>query len=648
MAKYIFIIIVLIVSSLAAIDFYPASGEFVPVRTQDSLAYYHQFTADQNWYGSTNWAVRYDFRDYFPGVPVGFNAENIWLYFPNPVSTDNVLISFYKEVVNQPDSEQLILEQNISSAQLTTGWNVIALDQTVNDSIFWVVLHYPTNETDQFLTASSGDGEHSYYESEGYYYSMSANSFNAEFLICLEGEFEIDVIDIELNDFYLSSEPEFGVEIFPVMVLENFHTATVNDIGVIYSVIAPFGSYQDTIWVPNENNSLAAGEQITLDLNGDQNYSYTIKDTAAQYRFSATIFCAEDAFAYNNSSILNYRLFTEANQHVMVENFLQLNAEVSGSVWQDQLELSNNEDIFILNNFSELTDTPFYSNSAAERFNFYELYGFPVTISGGTKKIVGYDTLNYSDSLNSHITDFLDSEETFVSSDTLKAYLNDVLNMITFQISLFNDSTYVFSSYLDECVFYAAVVEDSLSATSVITGSVLNDIRLEVSDLALGFASHDSVIFELDLDAIEPVNSLNACKLLYWLQNSETGKIEYVNSTAYFSDIEFEYITSADDEIIPEVLEVNLYPNPFSKGSELNIELDNMDRSGVVKLEIFNLKGQLIRTIWSEENERSSNLISWDGKTGGRETASGIYFIKVTVPGSGRSAVTKKCLYIKG
>jgi flagellar hook assembly protein FlgD len=61
-----------------------------------------------------------------------------------------------------------------------------------------------------------------------------------------------------------------------------------------------------------------------------------------------------------------------------------------------------------------------------------------------------------------------------------------------------------------------------------------------------------------------------------------------------------------------------------------------------MKLQIFNLKGQLIRSITSDS---AKSEIAWDAKDeAGKDVANGIYFVKLSQ--AGRS-VTKKVTRIK-
>jgi hypothetical protein len=647
--NFLIIAFLVILLNLTGIDFIPASGENVEFRIQDSLAYYHEFSDDQHWYGSNSWAVRFDFRNYFQGIPAQFTTSDIWIYFPNSVTQGNINFAFYLENVNQPDLENPLLQETVDSAEVEIGWNVFPFSETVLDSVVWVIINYETSETGQYMSASAGGGQHSFYYDESYeaYYSMSSHNFNSEFLVCLQGEFGIDVIDIGLNDFYLSSELSFSEEVYPLFLLQNYHSEVVDSIFILYSITSPYYSVMDTVPVPNENYSLEPGEELLIDLSGEIEYLFTLPDTASQYRFSATILCSDDVFAYNNSIILDYELFTRAQNFVPVENFIQLDDTMTSDLWLDQSQLLSDE-IFILNNFPVLADLPFFNNSALERFNFYSLYGFPATVTGGTEKIIGYNPAYYLESLSADIANIQENHRTYVGRDSIYATLNEFTNSASFKIYLENDSTFVFSSYLNQLTFYVALIEDSLSQEVEIPGHVLRDIIVEKSSPVIGYGSVDSTSFTLDLGSIEPIVSLNKCSIVYWLQHNETGRIDYLNSTPYIPDIDYDQITSAPEENIPERIEVNIYPNPFISGNQLNFELSSNRNIDDIKIVIYNIKGQLVRTINSESLNSRAEIMNWDGiDSSGREVGSGVYFMKISSADSRFNAVNKKCVFIR-
>lgn len=102
-------------------------------------------------------------------------------------------------------------------------------------------------------------------------------------------------------------------------------------------------------------------------------------------------------------------------------------------------------------------------------------------------------------------------------------------------------------------------------------------------------------------------------------------------------------IPSANDDsiIIPQALKAGIYPNPVRSSAEIKISSnDNQTKS----IEIFNVKGQKINQIVSD-NKSDHQTIRWNGKDSkGNAVANGIYFFKIQ---SGQQTLTKKAIVVK-
>jgi len=84
------------------------------------------------------------------------------------------------------------------------------------------------------------------------------------------------------------------------------------------------------------------------------------------------------------------------------------------------------------------------------------------------------------------------------------------------------------------------------------------------------------------------------------------------------------------------------YPNPFNP--ETTIEYD-IEKDCDVTLKIYNLAGQLIKTLVDEYQTAGHHTITWYGDTdGGGEVASGVYFYRIK---AGDKAAIKKMVVLK-
>ena len=77
--------------------------------------------------------------------------------------------------------------------------------------------------------------------------------------------------------------------------------------------------------------------------------------------------------------------------------------------------------------------------------------------------------------------------------------------------------------------------------------------------------------------------------------------------------------------VIPsEPFTTYLYPNPFNPVTRIEY---NMPRTGHLGIKVYNLRGELVRTLVDEQREAGPGFVVWDGKNaGGAAQASGVYF----------------------
>jgi len=86
------------------------------------------------------------------------------------------------------------------------------------------------------------------------------------------------------------------------------------------------------------------------------------------------------------------------------------------------------------------------------------------------------------------------------------------------------------------------------------------------------------------------------------------------------------------------------YPNPFNPTTLIHYSLPDRDREGRphhTTLKVYNILGQVVRTLVDEEQVSGYYSVRWDGRDGlGKEVSSGVYFYRLKVKGD-RLKVTK-------
>jgi len=118
---------------------------------------------------------------------------------------------------------------------------------------------------------------------------------------------------------------------------------------------------------------------------------------------------------------------------------------------------------------------------------------------------------------------------------------------------------------------------------------------------------------------------------------SGTAKIRFVFGSAnlitgegwYIDDIHYSNTTDSNDNtIIPIMNKLNSnFPNPFNPTTTISFSLKE---AGNVKIEIFNLRGQKVKTLINGLLPAKNHQIVWNGKDDrGKSVSSGIYFYKM-------------------
>ncbi|MCB5229039.1 MAG: T9SS type A sorting domain-containing protein [Candidatus Cloacimonetes bacterium] len=100
---------------------------------------------------------------------------------------------------------------------------------------------------------------------------------------------------------------------------------------------------------------------------------------------------------------------------------------------------------------------------------------------------------------------------------------------------------------------------------------------------------------------------------------------------------------SSDDPILsPVVLDATNYPNPFNPETTISFSVPT---TGHTTVKIYNLKGQVVRSLVNDLRAAGQHVVIWNGKDdSGKEVSSGLYFYRVSNDGKN---VTRKMLLSK-
>ncbi|MDD4277894.1 MAG: FlgD immunoglobulin-like domain containing protein [Candidatus Cloacimonetes bacterium] len=102
---------------------------------------------------------------------------------------------------------------------------------------------------------------------------------------------------------------------------------------------------------------------------------------------------------------------------------------------------------------------------------------------------------------------------------------------------------------------------------------------------------------------------------------------------------------SNDDPVLPEPVQLTLlqnYPNPFNPTTTISYSLPEVSKT---KLDIYNLKGQLVKSLINADQAAGRHNAIWDGKdSNNHQVASGVYLYRLSSPSK---SLTKRMLLMK-
>lgn len=158
-------------------------------------------------------------------------------------------------------------------------------------------------------------------------------------------------------------------------------------------------------------------------------------------------------------------------------------------------------------------------------------------------------------------------------------------------------------------------------------------INLNMSSGTISPNQSQEIIVNFDTSDIE--ESVHTCNIVI-TSDSWDGKTIPVTLTPITDD------NDPDQIPVSNLLSQN-YPNPFNP--ETRIPFSISQSAANVTLRVYNMKGQIIRTLLDQPSEPGNYQIVWDGKDdNGKEVASGVYFSNLSVNGQKQ---TRKMVLMK-
>ncbi len=582
MRKLLVLAFLLISLAAGAIVYVPGSGTTVLPRATTFA--YHNGTDDFRFYGSSTWAVRFDFSAVYPSDPNSyFLAQSAVLWLPQ--IGDSVKVELFSEAAGSPAQR---LAQ--ASAQVSQNLMTLPFPQTVQADVLWMLVTYHTNFANRYVSASAGDGTHSYYLNTNaenpYLQSFATAGFDAELLFGISGDFSSSYADIALSSIGFAETLLPRELVHPVFSVYNHSDTSIADASLNLVITSPLPEFSHNITIPIQE-SIPPRSLYTWgpQSGGYYQHTLTLPDLPLLFKARATIAATSattDTLA-NNSLTRYFQAFADSPPLFLVENFAR-NAGIA--------DLLSQQDYFDAPQLQRLIYFPVLSDTLAtagsmEHFNWYLFNTLPRTVIGGDARISGL-TSGYASQYQILAQESL-ADKTFISSAECR-FANQSQDSITAEVSLFNANTHLFTSTAEynlasNCRWFmglfravplAGQTRWVLHRWIAHAASVTDNLDAGESSIQ----SHNISLGGLDLDNQQ-------FRIYYWLQMNGGGKVFYVNWADLNANV------AASDASVP-ALSLDLWPNPLSGSSALKLSFPGQRSYRASNIRIYNMRGQLI------------------------------------------------------
>ncbi|MDD3548319.1 MAG: FlgD immunoglobulin-like domain containing protein [Candidatus Cloacimonetes bacterium] len=116
---------------------------------------------------------------------------------------------------------------------------------------------------------------------------------------------------------------------------------------------------------------------------------------------------------------------------------------------------------------------------------------------------------------------------------------------------------------------------------------------------------------------------------LYYYLSALYGSVESASSNTVM--VILNPSANTDEQALPGYNKISVSPNPFN---ELAVISYTLEKQSEVELKVYNLKGQLIKTLHKGSQNKGEQVLAWDGSDNRNQAVSaGLYFLRLSASG---------------
>jgi hypothetical protein len=142
------------------------------------------------------------------------------------------------------------------------------------------------------------------------------------------------------------------------------------------------------------------------------------------------------------------------------------------------------------------------------------------------------------------------------------------------------------------------------------------------------------------IDVIVDVNGIDSKENLFYFGDKFRGLFIYQN----------DFLTGIRDNVkpdkaIPKTFSLSQnYPNPFNPSTTIQYDIPEVSGAVPVKINVYDIRGRLVRKLVDQEKEPGHYQIYWDGRDEkGNKASSGVYFYRII---AGDFILTRKMILL--
>jgi hypothetical protein len=433
--------------------------------------------------------------------------------------------------------------------------------------------------------------------------------------------------DIKAKKILTDDQYEAGSVIRPTARIQNFGLNEETFSASFQIMLGEESVYNETL---NDIN-LAVGE--TEDVRFP---NFTIPTENVLYDVTVTTYLDGDQEPSNDTKTKIFNTYTTMRDMVLLEIGTGTWCQYCpGAAMGAEDLIDNGFNVAVVEYHQGNTD-PYQNQPGLDRLIYYGINNFPTAVFDGVQSVSGGSN---NQSMFSNYVPIVTASQPINSAFTIEMRGENYGNNYNLLVSVNKMAPFRYDDMTLHVVLTQSHIQYNWQGQTHLewverlmipssSGSQVNLSGSDTQDFNLSFSK----------DASWPVQD---CELVAFIQNGDNREILQATKVLL---TDLTPIGVDDNEAtLPTqtMLEAN-YPNPFNPRTSINFSLAT---PGTVKLEVFNILGQKIRTLVDGHMEPGIHTISWDSKDeSGASVASGAYFYKLTTDDY---SSTKKMLLLK-